>query len=70
MIAKQRNTEWSEVRRRAAEVRRNWSPVEKERRMGLPPDIPTRLKQFILGESEPQWSPAVCGRIGGPQSRS
>ena len=31
-----------EVRKRAAEVRRNWSPIETVRRTGLPPDIPTR----------------------------
>lgn len=50
-----------EVRRRAAEVRRNWSPLETVRRTGLPPDIPTRLRQFILGEARPEWSAAVCG---------
>jgi len=54
-----------EVRKRAAEIRRNWSPLETIRRTGLPPDTPTRLRQFILGEARPEWSAAVCGRIGG-----
>lgn len=63
--------ESTEVRKRAAEVRRHWSPVETVRRTGLPPDIPTRLRQFILGESKHEWSAAVCGRIGaGGNSRS
>ncbi len=49
-----------EVRRRAAEVRRKWSSLEKTRRTGLPPDVPAGLRQFILGESQPVWSTAVC----------
>jgi hypothetical protein len=55
-------TEAQEVRKRAAEIRRGWSPLEKIRRTGLPPDVPARLKQFILGGSQPNWSPAVCRR--------
>ena len=58
-----RTKEWNEIRRRATEIQRNWSPTEKARRMGLPPDIPSRLRQFILGETEPQWSTVACGRI-------
>jgi hypothetical protein len=34
---------------RAAEIRRNWSPIEKLRRQGLPPDMPQRLEEFLLG---------------------
>jgi hypothetical protein len=55
--------EWNEIRRRAAEIQRNWTPTEKARRTGLPPDVPSRLRQFILGEAEPQWSTVLCGRI-------
>lgn len=33
-----------EIRRRAAEVRRNWSPEERIRRLGLPPDSPWCLR--------------------------
>ena len=58
-----RTNEWNVIRRRVAEIQRNWTPSEKARRTGLPPDIPSRLRQFILGETEPQWSTAVCGRI-------
>jgi hypothetical protein len=61
MATLQHNIEAQEVRKRAAEIRRHWSPLEKLRRTGLPPDIPARLKQFILGGS-PEWSPAVCRR--------
>jgi hypothetical protein len=52
--------EAQEVQKRAAEIRRHWSPLEKLRRTGLPPDVPARLRQFILGVPQPQWSPAVC----------
>lgn len=48
-----------EVRKRAAEVRRNWSPVEKIRRTGLPPDTPARLRHFILGDAQPEFA-TVC----------
>lgn len=52
--------EVQEVQKRAAEIRRQWSPLEKLRRTGLPPDVPARLRQFILGEPQPEWSHAVC----------
>jgi len=52
-----------DVQQRAAEIRRQWSPLEKLRRTGLPPDVPARLKQFILGQSQLSWSHAVCGRL-------
>jgi len=55
--------ESTEVRKRAADIRSNWSPLEKERRTGLPPDLPARLRQFILGEPQIEWSTAV-GCIG------
>jgi hypothetical protein len=40
-----------EIRDRAAEIRRNWSPLETLRRTGLPPDTPAKLRQLILGSS-------------------
>jgi hypothetical protein len=49
-----------EVRKRAAQIRRHWSPLEKIQRTGLPPDIPERLRQFILGQPQPTWSAASC----------
>ncbi len=50
-----------EVRRRAAEIRRQWSPAERDRRCGLPPDIPPRLRQLIFGSPQLAWSPAFWG---------
>jgi hypothetical protein len=43
-----------EVRWRAAEIRKQWSPEERQRRTGLPPDTPMSLRHFILGN--PKWS--------------
>jgi hypothetical protein len=47
-----------EVRKRAAEIRRHWSPSERVQRTGLPPDIPARLKEFILGPAR-EWGLAT-----------
>ena len=60
MIARRSMTESREVQKRAAEIRRHWSPLEKARRTGLPPDIPARLRHFILGDNEVDWSMAAC----------
>jgi len=37
-----------EIEKRAAEIRSHWSFDERVRRMGLPPDAPARLRDFIL----------------------
>lgn len=64
------NKEHSGIHKRAAEIRRSWSSVEKIRRTGLPPDVPARLRQFILGQANVQWEPALvistpgCGKVG------
>lgn len=40
------------ARDRAAEVRRSWSPAERKRRVGLPPDAPWALfRTFFCGET-------------------
>jgi hypothetical protein len=44
-----------EIEKRAARIRSEWSAAERVRRTGLPPDVPTRLQEFILGRREPQW---------------
>jgi hypothetical protein len=44
-----------EIRFRAAEIRKGWTPAEKERRTGLPPDTPERLRDFILGPATREW---------------
>ena len=67
-MSMQRNTiDSQEVRNRAAEIRRHWSPVEKAQRTGLPPDIPARLRELILGPSQASWSPVA---FGGPTKAS
>ena len=45
-----------EIEKRAARVRSQWTAAERVRRTGLPPDVPARLQEFILGRREPQWS--------------
>jgi hypothetical protein len=60
MATRQKTVDSLDVQRRAAEIRRHWSPLEKIRRTGLPPDIPERLRQFILGQSPTKWSTATC----------
>ena len=44
-----------EIRDRAAEIRRDWTPTEKLRRTGLPPDMPRGLRAFILGSPQRAW---------------
>jgi len=47
-----------EVRCRAAEVRKGWSREERERRVGLPPDTPLGLRQFMFGKPTLGWQSA------------
>jgi hypothetical protein len=35
---------------RAADIRARWSPAEKSRRLGLPPDLPAHLRRFFIGQ--------------------
>ena len=44
-----------EIEKRAARIRSQWSAAERVRRTGLPPDVPARLQEFILGRRQPQW---------------
>lgn len=37
-----------DARARAAQVRRRWSPTERNRRKGLPPDTPWSLLRKLL----------------------
>jgi hypothetical protein len=61
MVGRHKRLNVQEVRDRAADIRRNWSPLEKLRRTGLPPDIPMKLRQLIMGNSHPGWSTAYSG---------
>ncbi len=47
-----------EIEKRAAKIRSQWSVAERTRRTGLPPDVPARLRDFILNCRQPQWSAA------------
>ena len=53
------NIELQEVRKRAAEIRGNWSTTEKRRRQGLPPDIPAKLRDIILPPRIVCWARAL-----------
>jgi hypothetical protein len=44
------------IRRRAAEIRENWSKSEKAARTGLPPDMPNRLRRHLVGRLEDTWA--------------
>jgi hypothetical protein len=46
-----------EIHRRAAEIRVNWSATEKRRRMGLPPDVPAKIRSFIASPRVVNWFP-------------
>ncbi len=41
--------EVDEVRRRAAQIRQNWTTSERRRRTGLPPDMPQKLRYYLGG---------------------
>lgn len=45
----------SSISKRAAEIRRRWSTVERVHRMGLPPDMPQRLRVHLVVRPECNW---------------
>ncbi len=45
------------IRQRAAKVRQNWTPGERVRRTGLPPDMPIRLRAHLGDVPESVWPP-------------
>jgi hypothetical protein len=51
-----------EVEKRAARIRSQWSFAERVRRTGLPPDVPSRLREFILGHQQAEWCLATRQR--------
>lgn len=53
------NNELNDVRKRAAEIRGNWSTSERRRRKGLPPDTPMKLRDLILAPRLAAW-PSVA----------
>ncbi len=44
-----------DVRRRAEQVRGSWSASERRRRTGLPPDAPTKIRDYILAFKTVGW---------------
>ena len=44
-----------EIRKRAAEIRKQWSPVERRRRTGLPPDMPPTLRHYFIRSPQRAW---------------
>ena len=56
MVRIANNVDSLEVERRAEQIRSHWSPDERLRRMGLPPDVPSRLREFILGRRQSMWA--------------
>jgi hypothetical protein len=55
MVGTSKQVKASEIEKRAARVRSQWSFAERVRRTGLPPDVPSRLREFILGHQQAQW---------------
>ena len=55
MVSIPKHSKALEIEKRAARIRSQWSVAERVRRTGLPPDVPARLQEFILGRRQPQW---------------
>lgn len=47
------------IRRRAAEIRKHWTPAERRRRMGLPPDAPQKLQTYLHDWPASQFSRGI-----------
>jgi hypothetical protein len=43
------------IRRRSARIRRNWTPAERRRRTGIPPDAPWCLQEFLTRVDRWPW---------------
>jgi hypothetical protein len=54
-MSMQWNIDAQEIRRRAAKVRGAWTPSERRRRTGLPPDIPNALREYMLSPRRHAW---------------
>jgi hypothetical protein len=57
MIQQCHTSEPNGFQRRAAEIRRQWSPAERAVRTGLPPDMPHRLREHLVGSLASSWQP-------------
>jgi hypothetical protein len=63
-MRKSNTKDFQDVRQRAAEIRGSWTMSERRRRLGLPPDAPTKLRDLILSCRTDKWvpNPAVAAR--------
>jgi hypothetical protein len=67
MIAVNPHFDLQEVYNRAASIRVCWTPSERRRRAGLPPDLPSNIRNMFL--AEPQLQPAFNYSISRRGSR-
>jgi hypothetical protein len=50
------NIDLRDVRKRAAEIRNSWTAGERRRRMGLPPDMPSKVRDHLIGPRSITWT--------------
>lgn len=48
------------VKKRAGVVRESWTAAERQRRMGLPPDVPSKLRDYFLNANVVAWPSAAA----------
>lgn len=44
-----------DVRKRAAQIRGSWTAGERRRRQGLPPDMPSKVRDYLVGPRPIGW---------------
>jgi hypothetical protein len=69
MTKRHKILESQQVRSRAAEIRRHWSPLEKLRRTGLPPDLPPTLRQYFARSPQRAWCTVAVAGSSASRSR-
>lgn len=50
------NIDLRDVRKRAREIRDSWTVGERRRRMGLPPDMPSKVRDYLVGPRSVSWT--------------
>ena len=55
MVSRAKHINVADIQKRAEQIRSHWSMAERLRRTGLPPDVPARLRDFMLDCRQPQW---------------
>ncbi len=55
MVSPAKHINVADIQKRAEQIRSQWSTAERLRRKGLPPDVPARFRDFMLGCRQPQW---------------